>query len=433
MGRLLAQLLNSGTTGRGLTKTIASIASAAVVVAAASDASAYVVKKSKSGAIVHWDASDITFTLDPSVDENVKGAADATRTSMQSWSGTAGAPDLAIVAPTADAPKTPGMDRKNGVFFKKGGYAPAGKALAITVLTYDNASGRILDADIIFNGAYTFAVLDPVSDKVPAATGTHPTNTDSVTHEVEDPTVGVTYDLHHVIAHELGHSLGMNDEMGRRDALMFRYTAPNDPSLRAPSSDDVSGLAEIYANRADAESSGCGATVAPKKPSFAASHLAMVGVLAFLVFLVLRSRSDKRARLGFVVAAAAAGLFLLPSSSKGETRNVKTDASLSLGHARATVRTTSTTIEDGLFKTAFELTTTSCRAAHCPKTAKGAAWGGTVGDLRQEVGGHYAPHAGDEVDVSFTKLPDALAPLAKPLAGRADAPAGESRVVTLAR
>ena len=41
----------------------------------------------------------------------------------------------------------PGFDEKNGVFYMSGGYAPAGRALAITVLTYDNASGRILDAD----------------------------------------------------------------------------------------------------------------------------------------------------------------------------------------------------------------------------------------------------------------------------------------------
>ena len=72
------------------------------------------------------------------------------------------------------------------------GYAPAGRALAITVLTYDNASGRILDADIIVNGSYKFAVLrDGRGRRQPGAHrhgSAHPSNTDGISHQEEAPT-----------------------------------------------------------------------------------------------------------------------------------------------------------------------------------------------------------------------------------------------------
>lgn len=401
------------------------------IVLAAGDAGAFSVKRTVDGELVHWEGGHVSYTLDPSVDANVRGAGDATRTAMQSWSGDVGAPDLSLVAPAADAPTKPGFDQKNGVFFVKGGYAPAGRALAITVLTYDNASGRILDADIIFNGAYTFAVLDPRvdTDRERSTSGAHPSTTDGLSHDNEETPTGTTYDLHHVVAHELGHSLGMNDEMERRDALMYRYTTPNDASMRQPASDDISGLAELYSTKLEAHGNGCGgATVAPKKPGAAASRGAMLAALGLLLFLALRARSDRRARVGFVAVAAAAGVLFLPSpSGGGRSARAATSAP---GQARARVLSTTTSLEDGLFKTTYALATVACRASSCPREAKGAAWGGTIGGVRQEVGGWYAPKSGDDVDVSFTKLPDALAPLTNPLGGRADEGAGEVRVLT---
>ena len=309
--------------------------------------------------------------------------------------------------------------QKNGVFFMPDGYAPAGRALAITVLTYDNASGRILDADIIVNGAYKFAVLGAPADVAAQQrldTGAHPSSTDGITH-VEEPSTSTdtVYDLHHVVAHELGHSLGMNDELERKDALMYRYSSPNDASLRAPATDDIEGLAELYSTKLEASGNGCGnATVAPKKPSLAASHFAMVATLGFLFFLILRGRSDRRARLAFVVAAAVATYAMLPSITK-DGGNIAKASELAPGQARAKVLTTSSSMEDGLIKTTYKLATTVCRTASCPKLGTGVAWGGTVGNITQEVGGQFAPASGDDVDVSFTSLPSDLAVLSQPL------------------
>lgn len=407
-------------------------------VVGAPDAHAYVVKKTSRGAFVHWDTPTVDYTFDPSIGENVPDAVSATSHAMLSWSGTVGAPELqgheatTVVTP----PKSPGFDQKNGVFFMPNGYAPAGKALAVTVLTYDNASGRILDADIIVNGIYKFAVLEDVSGAAHALkdpSGPHPTNTDGIAHQDEATSIDTVYDFHHVVAHELGHSLGMNDEMQRKDALMYRYSAPNDATLRAPASDDIAGLAELYSTKLEASGNGCGnATVAPKKPSLAASHFAMAATLGFLFFLVLRGRSDRRARLAFVAAAAVAAYAMLPTISKTDGGGGVARASdVAPGHARAKVLGTSTSMEAGLLKTTYQLATTVCRAASCPKLGEGSAWGGTAGDIHQEVGGQLAPRSGDDVDVSFTALPSALAPLSLPLGAAHEAPA-PVRVITLA-
>lgn len=400
------------------------------------DANAYVVKKTTRGELVHWESDVVAYTLDGSLAANVLSGDAATRESMTSWSGTVGAPELTVEAPNAESPAKPQFDHKNGIFFMKGGYAPAGRALAITVLTYDNASGKILDADIIFNGSYRFAVLGTAepSEAEHNLPGARPSATDTVTHEEEISDVGSLYDLHHVIAHELGHSLGMNDEMERKDALMYRYTAPNDATLRDPTSDDVAGLAELYSTKLEAKGNGCGgATVAAKKPTFAANQIATFGALTLLAFLLFRARSDKRARLVFVAAAAAITVGLLPSTSGKTGPGVAKASELEPGHARAKVVGTSTLVADGLFKTTYKLATVACRASACPKLGHGEAWGGTVGNITQEVGGHYAPHSDDVVDVSFKKLPDFTKALRDPLAGRTMDADMDVRVVTPAR
>jgi hypothetical protein len=405
---------------------------AALGVTWSGDADAYAVKRTSHGDLVHWEHRELSFSVDPSVEAAVRGGLQATRDAMDGWSGTVGAPILHATPADDTSPKKPGFDEKNAVFYAAGGHPAAGYALAITVLTYDNTSGRILDADVIFNGIYDFAVLSAAEPlKAERSRLAHPTTTDDVLHDGEASIDRESiYDLHHVVAHELGHSLGMNDEMGKREALMYRYSAPNDASMRQPASDDIAGLAELYSTKLEGRG-GCGsATVAPKKPTRSSSTAAMAFGLALLVFLGARTRRDVRARAAFVVAAAAGLVLWMPTVSTKAARASEPD--LRNGHARARiVEATSTIGTDGLFRTHYALATTECRTVTCPKSGKGLAWGGTIGDLTQEVGGSFAPTAGDAVDVSFAKLPQALEPL-KPLAGRTPMLEADVRVITRA-
>jgi hypothetical protein len=394
------------------------------LVAQTHDANAFEVKKTTKGELVHWEESTVQYTVDGSLDLAVDTGSKALVQAMGSWSGTVGAPDLETIPVTADSPKAPGFDHKNGVFYIKGGYTPAGKALAITVLTYDNNTGKIMDADMIVNGIYNFAVL-PATETYAAMLNPSdaPTDTDAVSHSSGDGVNGDidVYDLHHVVAHELGHSLGMNDELALTHSLMYRYSEPNDASTRSPGSDDIAGLAELYQDRVGDQKSGCGSsTVAPKKPSRTASSLATFAAFGLALFLALRARKDRRARLAFVLAAAAGAVTLLPdlSGKRGVARAAELVPASAVGHARATVVGTTTSIEKGLFKTSYKLATTGCNVGACPPAGHGESWGGTIGNITQEVGGQYAPKSGDAVDISFASLPSALKMLANPLAGR---------------
>lgn len=408
---------------------VSSVACVAALAATSTAAHAYSVKKTTHGDLVHWETDTVNFTIDPSVDANVDAGSAATKKAMVSWSGKGGAPDIDVVDADAKSPTKPSFDRKNGVFYAVGGYEPAGRALAITVLTYDNATGKILDADVVFNGSYQFKVLGTQNlDAAHLPTLAGGVAGDTVTHDegtADEGDLDSIYDLHHVVAHELGHSLGMNDEMGNKAALMYRYTAPNDATLRAPAADDVTGVAQLYEDAPKAtDQGGCGSdTVAPKKPSHAASNAAMVATLGLLLFMVLRAKKDRRAKGAFVLAAACAAVALVPNlTGKGVARANTTvgelNANLNLGHARAKILSTSVAIENGLFKTQYALNTTTCRASLCPKGGQGITYGGTIGNITQEVGGYYAPKNGDEVDVSFKKMPNALSAVRSPLAGR---------------
>ncbi len=402
---------------------------------ASSTASAYDVKHTPNGSLVHWESDGVQFGVNDSVDA-ITGSRDAIKTAFDAWGGHEGAPTLHDSA--AVIPAAPGFDNQNGVFFVPGGYAPAGKALAITVLTYDNQTGKVLDADVVINGKYQFQVLPS------SVTGTHTANagvTDGQSHG-DAPDQGnyseaAVYDLVHVLAHETGHSLGMNDEYANGTALMYRYTAPNDASLRAPQTDDFQGLSKLYGSNMQA-AGGCGgeSTVSPVKPSSKAGTMAFAVGLGLLAYVVLRRRSLgnrlSARRAGVFVSLAAFAIASVPQVSGSVASAHASDAQYR-GHATATVKATRTVSAAGLFHTEMQLETTECRVAGCPKTASFTAFGGTMGNLTQEVDGAYAPKDGDAVDVSFERTPSALAALASPIGSRDAVLSQAVRVVTRAR
>lgn len=226
----------------------------ALVLGSSSEANAYVLKQTASGRPVRWATPKVSFTIDPALERAVAGAGAAAVRAMAGWSGMGGAPELELVQDDTDAPVAPGYDGKNGLFYASAADFPGGsRELAVTVITFDQRTGAIVDADIIVNGGHAFELLD--GDAPPG-----------------------TFDIQRVLAHELGHSLGMADERTRTDALMYYATRPQDASLRTPRHDDLAGLAALYSAAEPEETSGCSAAPQGSAPSSGAALVALAAV-----------------------------------------------------------------------------------------------------------------------------------------------------------
>lgn len=111
-------------------------------------------------------------------------------------------------------------------------------ALAITTVTFDSASGRLLDADIEINdSSFLFTTCNP----------------DIVGCDVE-------FDLQNTLTHELGHVVGLdhppNDGPDAFEATMFASASRGDIDKRDLAADDENGLCTIYP-AGSAESGEC--------------------------------------------------------------------------------------------------------------------------------------------------------------------------------
>jgi hypothetical protein len=206
------------------------------------------------------------------------------------------------------------------------------------------------------------------------------------------------FDLPHVVAHEIGHALGLSDETDAKAALMYPYTMPDDASVRAPEPDDLAGVDALYAGAASTSSHGCGAHVAGGRvrshDAFAAAVLA-VAMAAWMV-------SRRRARVAIPVAAAVLALV----AGTGEARSAapaRAAAPLPAVDAKARVVAATTRNVGGIFETDVDLLPSAC-AQHtkCPPRAHARVWGGAIGGVIQQVGEAPAPRVDDEVDVAFT-------------------------------
>jgi hypothetical protein len=369
--------------------------SAAGVFAWSTAAQAFALKQTSHGAPMRWTRDHVSYVIDPSVEANVPNGTQAVSSSVNGWSGSAGGPMLSASVGPGGA--QPGLDGQNSVVFAPSGFAAAGGALAVTVTSYDDATGEIVDADIVINGDYPFAVL--AANAQPCA-GVAPVSTDGSAGG-DDNGNATPFDLVHVVSHEVGHSLGLADERDDNEALMYAYTTAGDPSLRSPTSDDVDGVDAIYGaaggSSLAAERAGCGQSSVAGSRSRPGDAWAAIGIVGAAGLWLASRRRVKAVRVALHVSAAVAALVL----GAGTAHSAPT--ALHLGDASARVVATSTSNVGGLFVTTLELEPTTCRTTSCPAHARAQTWGGTIGGITQQVGGGGSvPTVGDEVDVAFS-------------------------------
>jgi Matrixin len=361
-------------------------------------ADAFDLKRDAHGQSLHWSGSQVTYDVDPSIGEVVRGGAQAVSNAVSVWNGTDGVPALTTVIGTPGA--TPGLDGKNSILFAPDGFAPAGNALAVTITSYDEATGDIVDADVVINGIHEFAVL-PSGAR--AANDAPRVSTDATSGAAVDAPRTEPFDIIHVVSHEIGHTLGLADERVDDSALMYAFTMPGDASVRAPSADDAAGAHALYgmSARAPVPTSGQGGCVqasiagARARPEDAWNAFAL---LSGATMWLASRRRGKAGRLALPVAAALMTLLASPATARSAE-----DAFDPRSSVTARVLDVSTSNVGGLFETTVELAPTRCADQPCLALPKVHTWGGTVGGITQIVGGGLVPNVGDLVAVTLVK------------------------------
>ncbi|MEP7122193.1 MAG: matrixin family metalloprotease [Byssovorax sp.] len=246
-------------------------------------ASAFQVRETASGAPVHWEVDTVTVVVDPSFSRLGPGAVDAATRAFAAWSAVTGTSGPGVVLTEGQADEVgyrDGDENKNTLRYDPEGYAPAGGALAITLLTFD-AQGKIVDADIVFNGGGSrqFALL---ADDEGQKKGHDPGGGEAESYDVED-----------VLTHEAGHFFGLAHSDASVDATMYYATARGETKKRDLSADDEAGLRFLYAEpRAASSAAACSAgpgTTGPGGP--------FAGLLAAAALTSARRRRGSARRL----------------------------------------------------------------------------------------------------------------------------------------
>jgi hypothetical protein len=180
-------------------------------------------RQTESGLVEHWAQSSLVVVLDPSLADLGPGAADAIEQGMGTWaSDVAGLPSVTFEEGTEPL----GMKYDGKSVISAGPITIAGheKDLAVTVTYASDATGEILEADIVFNTRYAFAAMPS-----------------------PDATCKKTYDIGAVATHESGHFFGLSEDWDDHAATMFVTTAACDAHKRELTAGDTASIAALYA------------------------------------------------------------------------------------------------------------------------------------------------------------------------------------------
>lgn len=340
-----------------------------------SSAHAYTVRTTDDGAPIKWDMGDVVVVVDPDLRQIGDDASVALSAAFATWSD---ATDIELptpsltVGPVDDIGYRQGEPNWSTVRYVAEGSSLAGKALAITVLTFDS-EGHVLDADVIVNGGQErpFGVLP--ADGPP------------------DASAADAYDLQNVLTHEVGHFLGLGEEEVDAEATMFVTSARGEIKKRDLADDDVTGLSALYLDDEASSAMACAMNAASRTPYGSLGFGVACGALA------LWSRRRLRTRKGVAFAAFAGALVALPfgvpfDGAPSAERVDRSDVSEDDGVLAHVVRADATW-EGGLLTTRLVV----------ESPADGGAlhtfdvWGGTLDGITQIVGHAPTPKVGDRI------------------------------------
>lgn len=195
---------------------------AATVPAAAHDD---IFRRTSLNAVVHWKESTVRMGIDPELEARFgAGVRGMLEEASAAW-------DLGGDVPTFELDHDVTDEDRESAFAEATnwiGFADEwtyGDKLAVTVSTFDAASGALISAQVWINPDRKFEIM--------------PEDTEG---RVMD-----SYDLHAVLTHELGHVLGLGEADDAPDATMFPTFHRGETRQRTLSLTDEEAVGELYA------------------------------------------------------------------------------------------------------------------------------------------------------------------------------------------
>lgn len=260
--------------------------------AASSSAHAYTINTTEVGKRIRWSTDTVTLQMDAEF-ERYLGPGEAYAAlamGFDAWRGLPRVPDMVIRPGTPTSIGHHDGGPTNAIYLLRDWPYESAK-LAVTIVTYEMDTGRLLDADIVVNGKANFGLLD------------------------EPPAPGkLSYDLAAVLTHEAGHVLGLGESNSGQDATMWPYAKPDDVDKRSLAQDDEDGAIDSYQSAPPPAASGCGPNTVGGRAS--SRNGFVLGLWMMAVLSVARvSRRRKALALAAVSVTLASLLvgFDLPS------------------------------------------------------------------------------------------------------------------------
>jgi hypothetical protein len=373
-------------------------------------------KQTKSGGHVRWHRDAIDVVVDKSFTElagpKLFGQA------VDAWRATGA--NLPAVSTKSGKDRSVGYknkgDNENVVVSAPAGWERAKGALAITVLTYEEETGRILDGDILLNGGgRSFAVFD----KDESIVGSAAVAIDGTGQSSDSQTKAAKYDVQSVTTHELGHFFGLGEDYDDAKATMYVSTRFGEIHKRIVTKNEGTVIAGLYAaddvqasEDTGSRSGGCGGAQLAQPGRAGSAWLGfVVAGLGLGLYAAARGARDERNAARVRARSSArrmgrVGGFLtvigLVTSLAPPTVEAAPEGSDARGDAEVEIVKSTPHWVDGIVETELTYRVTTCHVANCPEgDQKITALGGKLDGVTQIVGPFGMPEVGTRVTIGL--------------------------------
>lgn len=308
------------------------------------------------------------------------GAFEAVVASVNEWRRTGAAiPTLSVRrGPTVEVGYERDGPNQNTIRYFPEGHPLALGALAVTISTVKIPSGELLDADIILNGVYRFGDAARTSSDV--------------------------FDIQNTLTHEIGHALGLDEDLEHEGATMFVSSKLREQKKRTLAEVDRLAIIERYGvagwfdfTPLDTVEYQCSVAPGATGPAW------LLGVFALgAAGLAARRRKCRRGWIAVAVLAGGAVASLPASASQpthfGDSMRIHHADPVASDWSDLTVVGASARWEGSLLVTDLDVEPT-VGTEDLENPERISVLGGAEGNLAQVVAGLPVPGIGERVSV----------------------------------